>query len=53
MGLFNRKRYVVTNLFVALDETAFGPILQVCAEAQGRIVEHDEDFEVAPASWRA
>lgn len=47
MSLFSRKRYVVTNVFVALDEAAFSPILEVCGEAQRRIVGQPDDFEVA------
>lgn len=49
MSLFSRKRYVVTNVFVALDEAAFGPILELCGEAQRRIVANADDFAVATA----
>lgn len=49
MSLFSRKRYVVTNVFIALDEGAFGPVLDVCSQAQRRIVDHADDFEIAAA----
>lgn len=50
MGLFSRKkRTVVTNLFVALDESAFASMLALCAEAEARIAAGGEDFSVASA----
>lgn len=47
MGLFSRKRFVVTNLFVAVDAAAFAPTLALCQDAQKRIVEHADDFALA------
>lgn len=42
-----KKRFVVTNLFVAVDESAFVPVLTLCARAEQRIVASEGDFDVA------
>ena len=42
-----KKRFVVTNLFVAVDASAFVPLLTMCARAEQRIVASDGNFEVA------
>ena len=48
MALFGRKRrFVVTNLFVAVDESAFSAILTLCSGAQKRIADSGDDFAVA------
>lgn len=42
-----KKRFVVTNLFVAVDESAFVPVLTLCARAEQRIVASEGNFDVA------
>ena len=42
-----RRQYVVSNVFTALDEAAFRPVLDLCASAEQRIVESDGNFDVA------
>jgi hypothetical protein len=42
-----KKRFVVTNLFVAVDASAFLPVLTLCARAEQRIVASDGNFDVA------
>lgn len=42
-----KKRFVVTNLFVAVDGAAFTAILTLCGRAEQRIVASEGDFDVA------
>jgi Protein of unknown function (DUF1517) len=51
MGWFSKKkRYGVTNVFVALDQAAFSRVLDVCARAEDEIAAGGEDFAIASAA---
>lgn len=51
MGWFSKKkRYVVSNVFVALDQAAFARALDVCARAEEEIATDGEDFAAASAA---
>lgn len=51
MGWFSKKkRVVVSNVFVALDQGAFSRALAVCASAEEEIAAGGEDFAVASAA---
>src|SRR5688500_805834 len=42
-----RGHFVVSNVFVALDEAAFRPLLDICSDAEKLIADSDGAFDVA------
>jgi uncharacterized membrane protein len=47
--LFQKDRFVVVNLFVAVDDDAVAPVRDAAVASARRIVEADGDFDVARA----